>query len=74
VALPRLGKEKMELLDAQLKESGILSKHEISYWSTEKVEELYEREDFQFDKMGNDYKQDKDYFITCGLSAFLALS
>jgi hypothetical protein len=74
VALPRLGKEKMELLEAQLKESGILSKHEISFWSIEKVEELYESEDFQLDKMGKDYKQDMDYFITCGLSAFLALN
>lgn len=72
IALPELEKSKGDLIKEQLKDSKIVYKHELSFWSCEKVEKLLEREEYQLEKMGKSFSQDKEYFITCGLSAFLA--
>lgn len=74
VALPELSGQKHELIKAQLKESGILYRHDISFWKAEQVEELLEMEEGQLEKMGKSFRQDREYFITCGLSAFLTIS
>ena len=73
IALPFLAAPKAEIINVQLVDSGILSKHEISFWSSERVERLLEKEESHLEKMGKSYTQDKEYFITCGLSAFLAI-
>ncbi len=73
IALPMLGSAKAELIRKQLEDSGILSKHKLSYWSIEEVDRLLKKEESRFEKMGKKYSQDKEYFITCGLSAFLAM-
>ena len=73
IALPSLGTPKAEILNSQLADSGILSKHVVSFWSSEEVEKLLEKEESHLEKMGKSYCQDKEYFITCGLSAFLAI-
>lgn len=73
IALPILEKSKADLIRDQLEESGILSKHELSFWSSEKVEKLLGEEESQLERMGKSFSQDKEYFITCGLSALLAI-
>jgi len=73
VALPELGAQKMELLQAQLEESGILARHNVSFWDTTSIEELFENEQTSFEKMGKGYSEDREYFLTCGVSAFAAL-
>ncbi len=72
IALPELSEPKACLLRGQLEDSGILLRHEISYWKLENVEELLTEEESLLDKMGKGFSQDKEYFITCGLSALLA--
>lgn len=74
IAVPKLTDLKADLIRDQLVDSGILSKHKLSFWSTEKIDKLLEKEESQLLKMGKNYSQDKEYFITCGLSAFLALN
>lgn len=71
IALPELSEIKADLIKGQLKDSGILSRHEISYWPWERVEKLLEKEEFLLNKMGKSFSEDKEYFITCGLSAML---
>lgn len=71
IALPQLESQKMELLESQLKDSGISSKHEISYWNTEEIEKIFDNKELHFEKMGKGYEQDREYFLTCGISAFL---
>ncbi|MDD4503559.1 MAG: DUF3866 family protein [Clostridiaceae bacterium] len=73
IALPELEKPKSDLIKGQLEDSGIVSKHELSFWNSEKVEKLLEQEESQLEKMGKSFSQDKEYFITCGISAFLAI-
>jgi len=36
------------------------------------VEKLLETEKRQLERMGKSFSQDKEYFITCGISALLA--
>lgn len=71
IALPELEKLKLDFITKQLEDSEITSKHELSFWSSEEVEELLTKEESQLDKMGKSYSEDKEYFITCGLSALL---
>lgn len=73
IALPELPEAKACVLRHQLEYSGIISRHEISYWQTENVEKLLQKEETLLDKMGKDFSQDKEYFITCGLSALLTI-
>jgi hypothetical protein len=73
IAMPKLKESKAELLEDQLIESKIIYKHNISYWDCEKVEMLLLKEESQLEKMGKSFGQDKEYFITCGLSAMLTL-
>jgi hypothetical protein len=73
IALPELSEPKASIVRTQLAESGISERHEISYWSEQEVEMLMEEHTDILDKMGKGFKQDKEYFITCGLSAYLAL-
>lgn len=72
VALPKLAAQKMELLEAQLAESGILARHDVSFWDTGPIEKLFEGEQPGFEKMGKGYNEDREYFLTCGASAFPA--
>ncbi len=74
LALPKLSGQKWELINKQLEDSGILLKHEVSFWETHQVEKLLEKEESQLDRMGKSFSQDKEYFVTCGLSAFLTIS
>lgn len=74
IALPILEKSKADLIRDQLDKSGIISRHEISFWRSEKVEKLLEKKENQMEKMGKSFSQDKEYFITCGISAYLALN
>lgn len=74
IAVPELEPPKKELLLSQLRESGILDKHNVCFFSCSPVEELLEKEQGLLMKMGKGFSQDKEYFITCGLSAMLALS
>lgn len=74
IALPKLEPPKAELIKAQLEDSGIMSRHEISFWNGEKVEKFLEKEEGRLEKMGRTFSQDKEYFITCGLSAMLAFN
>ncbi|HYE83843.1 MAG TPA: DUF3866 family protein [Clostridia bacterium] len=74
VAMPELESSKQKLLEAQLKESGILSRHEVSFFSGEQVLGLMEKEQSMLLKMGKSFSQDKEYFLTCGLSALLTIS
>lgn len=73
IALPILEKPKEDLLERQLKESGILGKHEMRFLKSIEVENLLKKEECQLEKMGKSYAQDKEYFITCGLSALLTI-
>ena len=73
IALPELSETKAGLIKNQLSDSGILSRHEISYWPWEEVEKLLEKDESLLNKMGKSFSEDKEYFITCGLSAMLAL-
>lgn len=73
IALPELTSPRMEFIEAQLKDSGILSRHEVSFWNSEQVEGLLEKEERQLDRMGKVFSQDKDYFLTCGLAALLSI-
>jgi hypothetical protein len=70
-AFPELEQSKAELLEKQLIESSIVSKHNISYWKAAQVEKLLEQEAWRLVKMGKGYFDDKEYFITCGLAAML---
>lgn len=72
-ALPKLEQPKADIIREQLENSGILTKHRLSFWKTEAVTELLEKEESRLEKMGRSYSQDQEYFITCGLSAFLAV-
>jgi hypothetical protein len=72
IALPELDKVKGDLIKEQLEDSKITYKHELSYWSCDKVEKLLKKEEYQLEKMGKSFSKDKEYFVTCGLSAFLA--
>ncbi|MEA4847508.1 MAG: DUF3866 family protein [Clostridiaceae bacterium] len=71
IALPTLEKSKADLIRRQLAESGIMSKHQLSFPDSTKVEKLLKEEESQLEKMGKNFSQDKEYFITCGLSALL---
>lgn len=73
VALPELEKPKADLIREQLLGSGIIHRHALSYWNTESVAELLQKEEGRLEIMGRSYRQDKEYFITCGISAFLAV-
>ncbi|MDD3705007.1 MAG: DUF3866 family protein [Clostridiaceae bacterium] len=73
IALPILKNAKRELLEKQLIDSGIYEKHELSFFNSTEVEKLLESEEIQLEKMGKNYAQDKEYFITCGLSALLTI-
>ncbi len=73
VAIPELEETKASLLEGQLEDSGIRSKHEISYFQWEHIEKLLEKEEALLNKMGKSFSQDREYFITCGLSALLTL-
>jgi len=72
IALPVLDKVKKDLIKEQLESSKITYKHELSYWNCDKVEKLLEKEEHQLERMGKSFNQDKEYFVTCGISAFLA--
>jgi hypothetical protein len=73
VALPELSEIKANLIESQLEDSGIKARHEISYWQWESVEKLLEKEVSLLNKMGKSFSDDKEYFITCGLSALLSI-
>jgi hypothetical protein len=73
IALPLLESSKAEIIKSQLIESGIFHKHVISFWNSEGVEKLLKCEENHLEKMGKSFCQDKEYFVTCGLSAFLAI-
>lgn len=73
IALPILENSKKDLLERQLKECGILGKHDLRFLESIEIENLLEKEECQLDKMGKSYTQDKEYFITCGLSALLTI-
>lgn len=72
IALPELEGEKASLIRSQAENSGILSRHDVSYWHWEKLEYLLAKEEGLLNKMGKGFSQDKEYFITCGLSAMLS--
>lgn len=72
IALPKLQTPKAELLVSQLAESGILAKHDVSFWDIELLDKLYLEEQAYLEKMGAGYKEDREYFLTCGASAFPA--
>jgi len=72
IALPELESPKGELINAQLRDSGILSRHEVSFWNSKQIDMLLEKEEDRLERMGKSFSQDKEYFITCGLSAFFA--
>lgn len=74
VALPELDEEKASVIKGQLDSSGILSRHELSYWGWDKQEQLFMSEKVLFNKMGKSFIHDKEYFITCGLSAMLVIN
>lgn len=73
IALPKLKNEKAELLERQLTESGILDKHDVSFWDIELLDKLYLEDQAYLEKMGSGYKEDMEYFLTCGASVFPAL-
>lgn len=73
IALPKLAGEKAAIIEQQLSSSGILARHEISYWEYARLEELFAKEAALLNKMGKGFQEDKEYFITCGLSANLAV-
>lgn len=73
IALPELEAEKACLIKNQIENSGILSRHDVSYWQWEEVENLLKKEESLLNKMGRSFSQDKEYFITCGLSVMLTL-
>jgi len=72
VALPKLQPYKAELLMRQLTESGIQEKHDISFWDIESLDKLFSEEQAYLERMGIGYKEDMEYFQTCGASAFPA--
>jgi len=73
IALPFFAASKAKIINSQLSDSGIMCKHDVSFWSSETVEKLLLKEERYLEKMGKSYSQDKEYFITCGISAFLAI-
>lgn len=73
IALPFFTESKAKIISSQLADSGIMSKHDVSFWDSEAVEKLLLKEEHYLEKMGKSYSEDKEYFITCGLSAFLAI-
>lgn len=73
IAVPKLQAQKAELLVGQLTESGILDRHDVSYWDIEALDKLLSEEEAYLEKMGSGYKEDSEYFLTCGASAFPAV-
>lgn len=71
IALPELSGDKASLIKEQLESSGIQCRHDISFWKWDRLEQLFSQEDELLNKMGNSFIQDREYFITCGLSAYL---
>lgn len=72
IALPELPEDKASLIRSQLLSSGIDSRHNISYWKWGNIESLFEKEEGLLNRMGKGFSQDREYFVTCGLSAMLA--
>ena len=72
IALPILEKSKDDLIRKQLEESGVMSRHRLIRLDSADVEKLLETEKRQLERMGKSFSQDKEYFITCGISALLA--
>jgi hypothetical protein len=71
IALPKLIGEKADIINRQLESSGILARHQVSYWEYDRLELLFVKEASLLNKMGRSFQEDKEYFITCGLSAKL---
>lgn len=74
IALPQLDKAKLDILNSQLCESGISAKHEVSFWDTAEAEQIFQASEYCFNKMGKSFSQDRDYFLTCGVAAYLAVN
>ena len=73
IALPELEADKASLIRNQLESSGIITRHDISYWKWGGLEPIFEKEEGLLLKMGKGFNQDNEYFITCGLSAMLSV-
>ena len=70
IALPILEKEKASFVRRQLMEKEIDNKHNVVYVDYEKYEPLLKANAEMLNKMGRNYTNDFEYFITCGVSAY----
>ncbi|WP_199873055.1 DUF3866 family protein [Inediibacterium massiliense] len=73
VGLPKLEKEKSEYIKDQLKHTTILSKHKIVYEDCEEIYSILKHSNLNMRTMGRSFEEEKEYFITCGLCAKIAL-
>ncbi len=73
IGLPELPIEKQNLIEEQIKESGLAEKHQISFHYTDEIEPILEQDDLHLQTMGRDYFQDREFFLTAGLGGLLAL-
>ncbi|WP_129597070.1 DUF3866 family protein [Anaerophilus nitritogenes] len=73
VGFPQLEQEKQEYIKEQLKNTFILSKHKIVYKDCKEIYHILRDSNLNMRTMGRSFEEEKEYFMTCGLSAKIAL-
>lgn len=73
IAVPVLDSWKGKMVRQQLAESGILQKHQVMECSAAQVAEVLQRYEAELQTMGRGYREEKEFFLTAGLAAEVAL-
>ncbi|MFO7820143.1 MAG: DUF3866 family protein [Halanaerobacter sp.] len=73
VGIPKFSGKEKRVLTRQLKESGIVDKHQLIYRAQQEVTEVLENLELKLTTMGRDYSEVPEYFITAGLAGGIAV-
>ncbi|WP_027340029.1 DUF3866 family protein [Halonatronum saccharophilum] len=71
IAIPNFEGEKSKIIQEQLRRSGIIEKHNLTFIDGEEIIESLDNLSFKVKTMGRSHQEDKEYFMTAGVAGLI---